>query len=90
MVMSAEDSKYLNAKRAIISAIKIFFTEGSLHLKTILAKKSTSDKKLRDSLLGLWPSNLSVRKAQIRFLASLDMSLSSGKVSAFLWFIILL
>lgn len=91
MVMSAEDSKYLNAKRAIISAIKIFcFSEGSLHLKTIYAKKRISVKKLRDSLLGLWPSNLSVRKAQIRFLASLDMSLSSGKVSAFLWFIILL
>lgn len=86
MVMSAEDSKYLNAKRAIISAIKIFCfsTEGSLHLKTIYAKKRISDKTLRDSLLGLWPSNLSVRKAQIRFLASLDMSLSSGKVSAFL------
>ena len=33
---------------------------------------------------------LSVRKAQIRFFASFDMSLSSGKVSEFLWFIILL
>lgn len=40
---------------------------------------------LRSSL-----SNLSVRKAQMRFLASLEMSLSSGKVRAFLWFIILL
>lgn len=41
-------------------------------------------------VLSLPLSDLSVRKAQMRFLASLDMSLSSGKVRAFLWFIILL
>ena len=35
-------------------------------------------------------TDLSVRKAQMRFLASLVMSLSSGKVRAFLWFMILL
>lgn len=74
------------------TSIKILLAEGFLSQEAVkaLTGRGPDDKNTLQVVLPVVLSDLSVRKAQMRFLASLEMSLSSGKFRAFLWFMILL